>query len=114
MPPWWILSTTPCGTADSTGTNAGGDALANQLYALPAYWESDQGMCSRSDSLGSIVVCPSLMLNTQDPTSRDTETKQHQEKDVTKETQEKGEHKDIVPKTLRRRKTTNCVEDCVC
>ena len=48
------------GATDSTGTDA--DALTNQLYALPAYWESAQGMCSHSDSLGSIVVYPSLML----------------------------------------------------
>ena len=46
-------------------------------------------MCSRSDSLGSIVVCPSLMLPAQDQASRDTETELHQEKDMTKENHQK-------------------------
>ena len=37
------------------------------------------------------------MLPVQDQASRDTETELHQEKDVTKENQEKGDHTDDVP-----------------
>ena len=92
---------------DSTGTDAGEDTLANQLYSLPAYRESYQGMCSRSESLGSIVVCPSLMLPSQDQASRDTETELHQEKDVTKENHEKGDHKDVVPENYSEEEENN-------
>jgi hypothetical protein len=84
------------GAAALTGTDSEEDDLANQLYALPAYRESVQGMCSRSDSLVSIVVNPSLMLSAQDPSSRNTETKLHLEKDMASKTQEKSDHLDIV------------------
>jgi hypothetical protein len=77
---------------NSRGNDA--DALANQLYTLPAYRESVQGMCSRSDSLGSIVVNPSLMFSVQDPSNRNTEPEL--EKNVDSETQEKRDHTNIV------------------
>jgi hypothetical protein len=103
------------GAAASTGTDAEEDALTDQLYALPAYRESVQGMCSGSDSLGSIVVYPSLMLPAQDPTSRNTETEQHQEKDVTNGTQEKTDHTDIITKKDSEEEESNklCRRLCV-
>ena len=64
-------------------------------------------MCSRSDSLGSIVVCSSLMLPAQDQASRDTKTELHQEKDVTKENHEKGDHKDVVPENYSEEEENN-------
>jgi hypothetical protein len=80
-------------------TDVDEDDLIDQLYALPAYWESVQGTCFHSDSLGSIVVNASLMLSTQDLSCRKTETKPCLEKDVASKTRERRYRMDIFTET---------------